>query len=172
MACRGGAAARGHQRGVVGPPQAPRAVDWGHGEAYNHCLLLDYSTLEPGQVVSRRTLTIDQETVSSYVTAVADASRPWGEEAADKTVPPTAVATLGFRCIIEDLTIPEGTVHAGQELEFGRPTRVGESLTYEATIEQNSVRRGSRFVTVGMAVQDSIGRKVMAGKSLLMVPAG
>ena len=131
-------------------------------------VFVDYATLEPGQLISERKYCLDSETVAAYVEAVGDTSWPWVR---DRLVPPMAVAALGLRGIIEDLSIPTGTVHAGQELEFRGAVRVGSTVACAATVAQNTVRGGARFVAVALAIRDSQGRDLVTGKSTLVVPA-
>ena len=131
---------------------------------------VDYATLAPGQEISNRTYDLDPGTVSRYAAAVEDGAslRCGGDGAA--SVPAMAVAALGLRGIVNDLAIPGGTLHAGQELEFKAPVVVGDSLTCRATLLQNSVRGEWRFMVVQLGVEDGGGREVMAGKSTIMLP--
>ena len=74
------------------------------------------------------------------------------------------------RGVVNDLAIPGGTLHAGQELEFKAYVTVGDSLTCKATLLQNSVRGEWRFMVVQLGVENGEGREVMAGKSTIMLP--
>jgi acyl dehydratase len=129
---------------------------------------VDYSRLNPGQVVSEKTYVLDARTVSRYVEAVADRSAPLEGGLA----PPMAVAALSLRGVVQDLAIPGGTLHAGQEVAFDGGVRIGERLTCIATLAQNSVRGTWRFLVVELSVLDGGGHGVMSGKSTIMVPAG
>ena len=129
----------------------------------------DYATLEVGQTVSSRTFPLDAETVAKYVEAVDDRSMPWGE-GSDGLAPPMAVVALALRGVIDDLGIPSGTVHAGQELEAARAVRVGQTVECKATVAQNSVRSGARFLALSLSVAAG-GRTAMSGKSTLVLPA-
>ena len=82
-----------------------------------------------------------------------------------------AVAALALRGVIDDLGIPGGTVHVGQELEIASAVRAGQAVECTATVVQNSVRGGARFVAVSFDVADEGGRAVMIGKSTLVLPA-
>ncbi len=127
---------------------------------------IDYSQLTAGQVVSDQTYHLDAGMVSDYVEAVGDRSH---DQRGDQA-PPTAVAALSLRGVVNDLQIPGGTLHAGQEMEFRRGVRVGESLACKATLVQNSVRGEWRFIVVQLEVMDNADREVMGGKSTIMVP--
>ncbi len=82
-----------------------------------------------------------------------------------------AIAALTLRGVLNDLAIPGGAVHAGQELDFKGAVRVGETLVCRATLAQNSVRGAWRFMVVRVQAEDSTGRIVMEGKSTIIVPA-
>lgn len=81
-----------------------------------------------------------------------------------------ALAALSLRGVIDDMGIPGGTVHAGQELDYRRAVTVGESVECKATVTQNSTRGEWRFLVVQLAVTGSDDRTVMEGKSTLMLP--
>jgi acyl dehydratase len=128
---------------------------------------VDYSQLSLGQTVSSQTFLLDAETVSRYVRAVEDSS----PIATSEYVPPMAVAALSVRGVVNDLQIPGGTLHLGQEVEFFEAIRVGESINCSAELAQNSLRGGSRILVVGLSVTTGDGEAVMSGKATVAVPA-
>ena len=83
---------------------------------------------------------------------------------------PMMVAAFGLRCVLADLEIPDGALHAGQELEFMRAVHVGDALTYSARIGQNSVRGDWRFMAIDLIAHDLGERIVMSGKTTIMMP--
>ena len=129
-------------------------------------LPLDYSALRPGDVVSSQECLLDPGTVSAYIEAVADGS----PLAASGFVPPMALAALSVRGVVNDLEIPGGTLHLGQEVEFADPVRIGETIACSAELAQNSLRGGSRILVVRLSVAARDGRTVMTGKSTIAVP--
>ena len=132
-------------------------------------MTVDYSTLAVGHEVSNRTFRVDACTVSKYVGAVGDATAQPGGPGEDKT-PPMAVAALGLRGVLDDLGIPSGALHAGQELRFAGPVDVDARLRCRATVARNSVRRGSRFVDIALSVLDDDEMEVMSGTTTLIMP--
>jgi acyl dehydratase len=81
-----------------------------------------------------------------------------------------AVAALSLRGVVNELRIPGGTLHVGQELEFSGAISVGETVKCVATLVQNSVRGDWRFMVVRLEVADGNGRRVMNGRSTIMLP--
>ena len=130
---------------------------------------IDYSQLVPGQVISSQTYLLDDATVSAYADAVGDRSRLIADDGR-AAAPPMAVAALSLRGVVNDLAIPGGTLHVGQELEFNRPVATAETLECRATLMQNSVRGDWRFLVVRLDVEDAEGRPVMGGKSTIILP--
>jgi acyl dehydratase len=131
---------------------------------------IDYSKLISGTEVSSRTIVLDEDSIAGYVDAVGDANGCLVGEAGTRLTPPMALAALTLGGVINDLQIPGGTVHAGQEIEFNEAVPLGETIECKATVVQNSVRGGMRFMVVRLMVENGDGRKVMEGKSTIMLP--
>lgn len=131
---------------------------------------MDYSALEPGSKISDRTYRLDAGTVERYLLAVGDQSGLFAGEGQEALSPPMAVAAQSLRGVVKDLGIPPGSLHTGQEVQFRGSVRVGETLRCLATISRNSVRGEWRFIDVQLAVDDGKGRRVMTGKSSIVLP--
>ena len=132
---------------------------------------MDYGQLEAGQVVSCHSYCLDSALVSDYVEAVQDDSGLILADSGGELVPAMAVAALSIRGVIEDLRIPGGTLHVGQEFEFSGAVAVGQSVDCVATLAQNSVRGDWRFLVVDCRVSRENDAEVMKGKSTIMIPA-
>ena len=131
---------------------------------------VDYSKLLLGQRISSQTCVLDAGTVSNYAEAVGDLTQLYSADDGRPLAPPMAIAALSLRGVVNDLEIPRGTLHAGQEMRFIAAVPVGERLDCTATLAQNSVRGEWRFMVVRLEVEDSKGRAVMDGKSTIMLP--
>ena len=131
----------------------------------------DYVALAVGDTISDRTFPLGHEGVAKYVGAVRDESGVFDPADEPPTVPPMAVATFALRGVLDDLGIPEGTIHVGQEMAFLGAVSTGEELNCKAVISQNAVRTGYRLLAVGMEVYNEQDRQVMTGKSTILVPA-
>ncbi len=127
--------------------------------------------MEVGREVSRHSYCLDSRLVSDYVEAVHDESGALLGEGGHELVPAMAVAALSMRGVVEDLRIPGGTLHAGQEFEFSGAVELGDSVDCVATLAQNSVRGDWRFLVVDCRVTDGDAAQVMKGKSTIMIPA-
>ncbi|MEK7246966.1 MAG: MaoC family dehydratase [Chloroflexota bacterium] len=124
------------------------------------------ASLPKGYEFPPATFSLTREWVAEYVTAV-------GDEAigalSDGFVPPMALATQSIRALIEASPLPDGALHAGQELSFKRAVRIGEALTANARI----VSRGERAGWVLMSVDFNVlagGDSVMTGRGTITFP--
>ena len=134
-----------------------------------HSGSINYAELEIGTVVSQQKFILDRKSVQKYISAVKDTSvKP--ETSASNIAPPMSIAALSLRGVVNDLKIPGGTLHIGQELSFLKPVRVGMHLECVAILSSNSVRGEYRFMVVDLNVKDDLNDHVMKGKSTIMLP--
>lgn len=130
---------------------------------------VDYASLTPGYEFPPCPLALDQASVQAYCAAVEDASPHHADLAA---VPPTAVAALALRGVLEHMGMAPGAMHVSQELIFLRSIRVGEELTATARVAQSSVRGEWRWLTVDLEVTSHREGPAMTGRSVVLLPTG
>ena len=130
---------------------------------------IDYAALSPGHRFPGESLSLDADAISRYTDAVGDHTRLASADG-KPLAPAMAVAALSFRGVLQALDLPGGSLHVAQELEFVRPVAVGETLQCQATLQQNSVRRGMRVMVVRLEATDDDGRPALTGKSTVMAP--
>jgi acyl dehydratase len=127
--------------------------------------------LEKGHQFSATFFVLDEEAVARYVEAVEDEALPRLAQAEGKAwVPPMAVAALALRSLMEEMTLPAGSIHASQELEFVRAVEAGERITCRAWLSHRSQRSGWWVLAVEMESADESGQAVLAGRLTVMVP--
>src|SRR5689334_11859714 len=80
--------------------------------------------------------TLSQSDVDAYVRAVGDTNDYAG------TIPPLALVALGLRALQEQISLPEGSLHIGQEVEHSALARPSDPLTLTARVAQRSERQG------------------------------
>ena len=125
------------------------------------------SPLASGQEIAGTTLSLDVATVQSYLSAVEESSPLYRES---RMVPPTAIATLGIRVILEKLALPSGTLHAAQELSMLRAVAIDEVVSCTARITQCSMRGDWQFAVVEFTIIDKQGEAIQEGRTTLLVP--
>lgn len=123
------------------------------------------ATLPHGYVFPPGPVSLTPEAVAAYVAATQDGSA----YASSGGVPPLAVAALALRRLLEACTLPPGSLHTGQEIEFHAVVRPGDELTMTGQIAQRSERAGMAIVVVEFAVSrpDS---PVVTGRTTVMAP--
>jgi hypothetical protein len=94
------------------------------------------SALPRGHEFARARVELRAERVRAYLAAVGDDS-PYGN-----AVPPLAAVALGLAALQEQLSLPDGALHTGQEVEHLAPVRAGESLILTGRVAQRSERQG------------------------------
>ena len=112
-------------------------------------------------------LDIPAEWVRQYIEATDDESTsPLDTD----LVPPMALATLAIRTLLNNARLPEGAIHAGQELECLAPVRAGQGVVVNAEIVSKGERSGWHLLTVRMSIEDAGGQPVMAARATLSMP--
>ena len=126
---------------------------------------------EKGYQFGAASFVLDEEAVARYLEAVEDEALPRLAQAEGKAwVPPMAMAAQALRSLMEEMTLPAGSIHASQELEFVRAVEAGERITCRARLAHRSQRGGWWVLAVEMEGADESGRPVLAGRSTVRVP--
>jgi hypothetical protein len=94
-------------------------------------------------------------------------------------IPPTFVTAPEIRAGLAQIVAdPElgldftRVVHGGQEYEWRRPLRLGETLEVRSTIEDVRTKGGHGFLTVRTEMRDAAGELVVVGRSTLIERGG
>ncbi|MXY60171.1 MAG: MaoC family dehydratase [Chloroflexi bacterium] len=127
---------------------------------------MDLNALEPGHALVDREVVITSAMADAYISAVGDGNTLYAKEG---VVPPMAVAALVMAEAMEAVSLPAGTVHTGQELTFLRPVAMDSAVRCSATVAANSVRRGTRFLTLDLRGEMD-GEAAVEGRAALAVP--
>jgi len=114
------------------------------------------------------------EDVRRYLDAVEDGSGAYGQGPEGPAwAPPLAAAALALHTILEQVELPVGAVHAGQEVEFRRPVPVGASLRSRSRVAQRSEMRGVVVSVIEFEVrEDDSPSPSVVGRATVMVPKG
>ena len=132
-------------------------------------LNINLSTLEPGKNLFNGPMTLSPQEIDAYLGAVGDDADVYRAEG---LAPPMAVAALVMATAMRAVALPAGAVHTGQELDFAAPVPLGSdrdaTLDCAGTVAQNSVRRGTRFLTIEIT-GDLNGTRAVTGRISLAV---
>ena len=105
------------------------------------------------------------EQVRAYLASIGDENDYGG------TVPPLAAAALGLAALQEQIALPEGSLHTGQEVDHGAAVHVGEALTLTARIVQRSERQGFVISVIEFEVS-AVGGLAIRARTTIMAPGG
>ncbi|MDA1095979.1 MAG: hypothetical protein O3B84_01800 [Chloroflexi bacterium] len=88
-----------------------------------------------------------------------------------KLVSPSALATLCIGRCLENVILPEGTLHIGEDVELLGAVPVGAALDLRARIRSSEDHRGVRIVAIDMwASMVADGAEMFVGRATLMIP--
>jgi acyl dehydratase len=96
-----------------------------------------------------------------------------GEETdllASGIVPPLAIAACAMTALSQSFTVPPGSIHASQELEFLKMVPIGASISCGGKIAQKVERGSLNLVILEINVMNQAGEKVLTGKATIAAP--
>ena len=105
--------------------------------------------------------------VDLYLQAVGESHALFRQQ---RFVPPTALAAYALRGILREINLPPGAIHSAQETSVSRPIASDEAIVFRATLTQNSVWKGWRFVSVDFTGVDEEEKQVIHGRSTVVIP--
>lgn len=123
------------------------------------------SSLPRGHEFPRATFAITREDAAAYLAAVGDKG-DYGD-----AVPPLAAVALGLNALQEQLSLPDGSLHTGQEVENERVARAGASLGLTGRVAQRSERQGFVISVIEFEIASDAGVCVRA-RTTIMAPLG
>lgn len=128
----------------------------------------DFHDFRRGDELRPFTIRVTAEDARSYLGATGEdeATLPLWEQ----TAPPLAVGALLLAGLMDEVPLPAGAVHIGQDFEFVHPVPLGADVEVRMAIAQQSVRGGQNVVVFGSELACD-GRVVMRGRTMVTAPA-
>jgi hypothetical protein len=114
------------------------------------------AALPRGHEFPPATFSLTGEQIAAYLASIGDTGDYGG------AVPPLAAAALGLNALQEELSLPEGSLHTGQEVEHERAARAGDALRLTGRIAQRSERQGFVISVIEFEVASADGVVVRA----------
>ena len=84
--------------------------------------------------------------------------------------PPTALAAYALGCILREIALPPGAVHASQEVSFTGAVSSEETIVFNARVAQSAIRGGWRFLGFDFSGVNAQGKQVVEGRTTVIVP--
>jgi acyl dehydratase len=121
------------------------------------------ASLPKGHEFATVTFAISPEQVSAYLVAVGDAGS-YGD-----AVPPLAVVALALNALQEQLSLPEGSLHTGQEVTHSAVVHPGETLRLNGRVSARSERQGFVATAIDYEIASDAGTAITA-RTTIMAP--
>ena len=126
------------------------------------------STATVGHEFGPYDVTISSDTVNLYTKAIGGGESPdYGDSQA-----PLILVAVALTKLIDELGLFSGglqTIHAGQEVSWTRPVKIGEKIDARGKLSGNSVRGNNRFVTVKVSYNDETRTDVGSSSTTIIV---
>ena len=120
--------------------------------------------LPRGHEFSPAVFTMTPAAVDAYTAAIGDMN------AYGAAVPPLAAIALGLAALQEQIALPEGSLHTGQEVEHLAAVRVDEPLTLSGRVAQRSERQGYVISVLEFEIARE-GKTALRARTTIMAPA-
>ena len=126
------------------------------------------STATVGHEFGPYDVTISSDKVNLYTKAIGGGESPdYGDSQA-----PLILVAVALTKLIDELGLFSGglqTIHAGQEVSWTRPVKIGEKIDARGKLSGNSVRGNNRFVTVKVSYNDETRTEVGSSSTTIIV---
>lgn len=127
----------------------------------------EYSQIQPGDQFPAVSYKLESSMIADYIKAVEETGDIYINNG---LVPPTAVAAYAIKALSEVFTVPPGTVHTSQSLEFLDTLNAEETIICQAQVSRKQERGRFRFLTIDLTVSNQDKKRVMTGKTSFVLP--
>jgi acyl dehydratase len=127
----------------------------------------EYHQLHVGFEFPPHKFILDASTVSAYLEATRETNEIYRLE---NLVPPMAVTAFAMASLVEALTVPPGTIHVSQELEFLKLVHVDDVITCFSKVSRKQDRGGLHLMNTDITVTNQNQEKVLIGKVGFIIP--
>ena len=128
---------------------------------------IDYRQVEAGYEFPPGDFKLDALTVSNFLAAVGNNNPLY---MGTGLVPPMAVAALAMATLSQTISLPPGSIHVSQEVEFKDTVKIEGSLTSYARISRTQRRGKLHMLTVDLDVRNQDRKTVLTGKTSFILP--
>ena len=133
--------------------------------SHSHLLLSD---LPVGHEFSPPPFDLTREYIDAYVSATRDASTVYGEAG---LAPPLAVAARALGALLDEVALPFGSLHTGQEIEMRAGVPTPAKLMLSGRVAQRSERGGMIVAVLQFDVTANDGTEpALMGRTTVMMP--
>jgi acyl dehydratase len=128
---------------------------------------IEYYQLTAGFEFPPQTYLLDEQSVALYLEATRETDALFR---GTHLVPPMAVTAFAMSALSQSISMPEGTIHVSQELEFLKPVKVNDSITCLSKVSRKIERGGLRLMNTEIKVVNQHNETVLTGKVGFVLP--
>lgn len=118
---------------------------------------------------------LDAEIISKYLEAVDESGGLYRQsdnpQALTGLVPPMAIATYAMTMLLQNLSLPPGTIHVTQEIEFLKAVKIGTRITCHAKVSRDWKRGKFHLLTIDLSVLGQEKEQLLSGKVGFILPS-
>lgn len=128
---------------------------------------INYIELIPGYEFEPAALRLDSESLTAYFKAVEGDN---GIYKNNQIVPPVAIAALAMRAMAASISMPPGTIHVSQDMQFLGLAGPNEAMTSHAIVNRNVKRGKFHMLTISINVLDRNNKPLLTGETSFILP--
>jgi acyl dehydratase len=128
---------------------------------------IEYHHLSAGFEFPPQSYTLDSATISLYIEAVKENRDLYLRE---ELVPPMAVTAFAMSALSGSVSMPDGTIHVSQELDFLKLVKVGDTITCRSRVSRKVDRGGLHLMNTDISVINQEGVEVLTGRVGFVLP--
>jgi len=128
---------------------------------------IEYYQLTAGFEFPPQSYRLDEAAVSLYLEATQEIDDLFCREG---LVPPMAVTAFAMSALSQSISMPSGTIHVSQELDFVKLVKVHDTITCCSKVSRKLERGGLRLMNVDISVVNQNNEMVLAGKVGFVLP--
>ena len=123
--------------------------------------------VRPGFAFEDAKVRLSAPWVSGYLRAVGDSSGYYEDK---NWVPPMAILARSLTILMQQMVLPDGALHAAQEVTSLKPARINDDVIFRARVSQSGIRGGWQLLILDIVADDVEGDPVMHGRITLSIP--
>ena len=128
---------------------------------------IEYFQLTVGFEFPPQSYCMEAGLASLYLEATRDSSELFRS---GKMVPPMAVTAYAMKALSEAVTLPSGTIHVSQELDFLKTVKIGDTINCRSKVSRKVDRGGMRLMNIDIVVTNQNAEIVLTGKVGFILP--
>jgi hypothetical protein len=127
----------------------------------------EFSQLSVGFEFPAKSFKFDSSIVSIYLKAVQESNEDY---VTGGLVPPMLVTAYAMAALNQSISMPEGTIHVTQELDFLVPVKTGDTITCNSKVSRRQDRGGMHIMATDITVTNQSQKVVLTGRVGFILP--